>query len=268
MAEVVARGVRFHVQQLAPPQRPLRLRRPVVFIHGLGMDNLSSLYYTLANPLAYAGANVILYDLRGHGCSERPRSGYRLADSVADLAALLTTLDIDNPVHLVGHSYGGTIALSFALTYPNQIASMVLVEAHVPLPGWGQQMATTISNIGSLRSQEEWEQWIAESRKNANFVAAGTDLTKRTTFIADLEATEPVREQDLRRITQPVRAVYGQQSDVIHHAYLLDSLLPNYELTVLPNVDHWLLAKTTKVLRTIVLDWFAAEHTTTLAAAG
>jgi pimeloyl-ACP methyl ester carboxylesterase len=145
---------------------------------------------------------------------------------------------------------------------------MVLVEAHVPLPGWGQQMATTISNIGSLRSQEEWEQWIAESRKNANFVAAGTDLTKRTTFIADLEATEPVREQDLRRITQPVRAVYGQQSDVIHHAYLLDSLLPNYELTVLPNVDHWLLAKTTKVLRTIVLDWFAAEHTTTLAAAG
>jgi hypothetical protein len=42
---------------------------------------------------------------------------------------------------------------------------------------------------------------------------------------------------------------------------------------VLPNVDHWLLAKTTNVLRTIVLDWFSAELTTTksaktLAAAG
>jgi pimeloyl-ACP methyl ester carboxylesterase len=237
------------------------------------MDNLSSLYCTLANPLAYAGAEVVLYDLRGHGCSERPRTGYRVNDSVADLAALLPTLGIDGPIHLVGHSYGGTIALSFALAYPDQVASMVLIEAHVPLPGWGKQMATTISNIGSLRTQEEWEKWIAESRKNANFVAAGTDLTKRTTFIADLRATEPVREQDLRGIIQPVRAVYGQRSDVIHHAHLLDSLLPRCTLTVLPDVDHWLLAKTTNVLRTIVLDWFSAELTTTksaktLAAAG
>jgi pimeloyl-ACP methyl ester carboxylesterase len=245
----------------------LRLQHPVVFIHGLGMDNLSSLYYTLGNPLAYTGADVVLYDLRGHGYSERPRTGYSVNDSVADLAALLSTLGIDGPVHLVGNSYGGTVALSFAMAYPARVTSMVLIEAHVPLPDWGPRMATTMPRLESLRTQEEWEQWIAESRKNANFVAAGTDLTKRTTFIADLQATKPVHEQDLRRLTQPIRAVYGQGSDVIHHAQLLDSLLPRYTLTVLPDVDHWLVTKTPEVLRTIVLDWFAAEPVATPAAA-
>lgn len=266
MAEILANGVRLHVQRLAPRQRPLRLQQPVVFIHGLGMDNLSSFYYTLANPLAHAGADVVLYDLRGHGFSERPRTGYRVSDSVADLAALLSALGIDAPVHLVGNSYGGTVALSFATAYPEQVASMVLIEAHVPFPGWGQQMATTITSIGSRRTPDEWQQWMAESRKNANFAAVGTHLVKHTTFIADLKATEPIQEKDLRELTQPVHAVYGQQSDVIHHAHILDKLLPQYTLTVLPDVDHWLLMKTATALRTIVLDWFAADPSTARAA--
>jgi pimeloyl-ACP methyl ester carboxylesterase len=67
MAEIVARGVRLHVQLLTARDTTHRLAHPVVFIHGLGMDNLSSFYYTLANPVAYLGATVILYDLRGHG---------------------------------------------------------------------------------------------------------------------------------------------------------------------------------------------------------
>ena len=69
MAEIVARGVRFHVQHLDlslggnHPDRPL-----VVFLHGLVMDNLSSWYFTVANPVARI-ADVLLYDLRGHGKS-------------------------------------------------------------------------------------------------------------------------------------------------------------------------------------------------------
>src|SRR5205085_7975479 len=104
MADVVARGVRFHVQRIAgqePGPRPI-----VVFLHGLVMDNLSSWYFTVAPAMAKV-ADVMLYDLRGHGRSERPVSGYRLDDHVADLAALLDALGETRPVHLVGNSFGG-----------------------------------------------------------------------------------------------------------------------------------------------------------------
>jgi pimeloyl-ACP methyl ester carboxylesterase len=148
MPEITANGVRLHVQRLSPRHRPLTPTQPVVFIHGLGMDNMSSYYYTLANPVAQAGAEVILYDLRGHGLSERPRRGYRVADSVADLAALLDALGIEGPVHLVGNSYGGTVALSFAVSYPGRVASLVLIEAHFTVAGWAEQVAAERDRIG------------------------------------------------------------------------------------------------------------------------
>ena len=69
MPAIRANGARFHVQQLATTagaDAPT-----VVFVHGLVTDNLSSFYYTLAGPVVAAGARAVLYDLRGHGRSER-----------------------------------------------------------------------------------------------------------------------------------------------------------------------------------------------------
>jgi pimeloyl-ACP methyl ester carboxylesterase len=259
MAEITANGVRFHVQRLTRRDRPNQLEHPVVFIHGLILDNLSSFYCTLANPVAHAGADVILYDQRGHGLSDRPRTGYRLSDSVADLAGLLAALGVDGPVHLVGNSYGGTVALGFAVEYPERVASMVLIEARAPLAGWADDMTTTIMKMGSDLAEAELFRWVAQSRKHAGPAALGKDLIHRTTFINDLLTTEPLTENQLRMCTSPVRAVYGRQSDILDHAHVLDDLLPQCALTVVPDVDHLVLAQATRVVRAIVLDWFTAE---------
>ncbi|MGH3934412.1 MAG: alpha/beta fold hydrolase [Pseudonocardiaceae bacterium] len=261
MAEVIAGGVRFHVQRLAPHRAVRRPspEHPIVFIHGLGLDNLSSFYYTLANPVAHAGADVILYDQRGHGLSECPQAGYRVSDSVADLVAILGALDVDVPVHLVGHSYGGAIALSFAVAYPERVASMLLIEAHVPIPGWGEQMIANIRKAERDLSEGDLGRQVVSIRKYARLAAVGQNLINRTTFMDDLLATEPIAEENLRMFTRPVRAVYGEHSDVLSHAHLLDGLLPQYTLTVLPDLDHFVLARDARVLRAIVLEWFATR---------
>ncbi|HET9117588.1 MAG TPA: alpha/beta hydrolase [Pseudonocardiaceae bacterium] len=259
MADVTARGVRFHVQRMAPARRTSGPEHPVVFIHGLFVDNLSSLYYSLANPVAKAGAAVILYDLRGHGLSERTITHYGITNSVADLAAVLEVLGVEGPVHLVGNSYGGTIALGFAVTYPERVASMVLIEAHVPVPGWTEQMVTTITNIGLNAAAGDFGRWIAQHRKDARMASRIRDMITHTSVVADISAIAPLPENALRALTCPVRAVYGEHSDVLHHAHILDGLLSRFTLTVLPDVDHWVLPKATRALRDIVVEWFTAH---------
>ena len=71
---------------------------------------------------------VLALDLYGYGDTD-PWSGHR-ALTLADEAALVGALieRCDGPVHLVGHSYGGAVALRVALHRPERIATMTLVE--------------------------------------------------------------------------------------------------------------------------------------------
>ena len=111
MAETTANGLCFHYQSLGAGRGDERL---VVFLHGLVMDNLSSWYFTVANPVA-TRTEVLLYDLRGHGKTERPKTGYAVSDHVDDLTALLDALELsDRPLELVGNSFGGILAMAFA----------------------------------------------------------------------------------------------------------------------------------------------------------
>ena len=82
MAEIQANGLRTHVQRLGEGDPT------VVFVHGIAVDNLSSLYFTLA-PQVSQHTRAVLYDLRGHGKTERPATGYTLDDLHDDLAAVL-----------------------------------------------------------------------------------------------------------------------------------------------------------------------------------
>src|SRR3954470_19919116 len=118
------RDLRFHVQQLGPTDGP-----KLVFVHGLVMDNLASFYYTLAAPLARDGVHTILFDLRGHGLSARPATGYTPRESARDLLSILDSLGIDEPVYLLGNSYGGIVAMHTALLAPARVGGVVLVEA-------------------------------------------------------------------------------------------------------------------------------------------
>ena len=64
-----------------------------------------------------------------------------------DLFAILDGLAITEPVHLVANSFGGTIALAAALTRPERIAGMVLIEAHPAFEGWGDEIVDDLSDL-------------------------------------------------------------------------------------------------------------------------
>jgi pimeloyl-ACP methyl ester carboxylesterase len=75
-----------------------------------------------------AGYRVVAFDNRGFGFSEQPAHGYRNADYVRLVVALLDSLGISSAV-LVGHSMGGTIAAEVALAHPDRVRGLVLIDA-------------------------------------------------------------------------------------------------------------------------------------------
>ena len=102
--------------------------KPVVLIHGLGFGQRS--WDRLAPRLSAEGLRVVSYDLRGHGGSDAA-GDYSPSSFEEDFAAILEELGLEKPV-LVGHSLGGTTALSYAASH-NRCAGVVCVEGGLPL---------------------------------------------------------------------------------------------------------------------------------------
>jgi pimeloyl-ACP methyl ester carboxylesterase len=95
---------------------------PVVLIHGLPGTAED---FNKVTPLL-AGHRTIAFDRPGFGYSG---GGYLKFDrQIASLDSLLRALHVSRPI-LVGHSYGGTIALAFAERHPNEVRGLVLVDA-------------------------------------------------------------------------------------------------------------------------------------------
>ncbi|MCK4857034.1 MAG: alpha/beta hydrolase [candidate division Zixibacteria bacterium] len=100
---------------------------PLVLIHGMALDH--RIWHDLPEFLARE-YQVLTYDLRGHGQSFAPETGYSYREHVNDLKALLAELKFDR-VNIVAHSLGGAVAIKYALQMPNRVRNLVLAAPHV-----------------------------------------------------------------------------------------------------------------------------------------
>lgn len=100
---------------------------PILLLHGW-LDQAIS-FKRVAEPLANAGFRVIAPDLRGYGQTDWAPEGshYHFPDYVADVTALLETLQIET-LHVIGHSMGGSVATLFTGIFPRRVKSLSLLE--------------------------------------------------------------------------------------------------------------------------------------------
>jgi pimeloyl-ACP methyl ester carboxylesterase len=123
MPEVEVNGTRLYYQQSG--EGP-----DVVLVHAVTSNQAVWVFSGLTDTLA-ADFRVTSYDLRGHGFSARPPSGYTSAVMAEDLRQLHAALGLD-PALLVGHSFGGVTALHAALLAPEAVAGVVLSDSFFP----------------------------------------------------------------------------------------------------------------------------------------
>ncbi len=238
----------------------------VVFVHGLLTDSLASYYFTLGPSFAAAGIDVIMYDLRGHGRSERPETGYQIEYFVDDLVALLDALGERRRVHLVGNSFGGTVAAGAAAWYPERIASLTLIEAEPPVPRWTEHMANGLALAKEQLVHEEVIDWIKDNRgAHTARLSRHAGRILNSTTLADEVWSGRVIDDDLSAITCPVLAIFGDESGLVAQVPLFESVLERSRVVVLPEQGHSVLVERTKETRELVLEWIR-EHDLTEAA--
>jgi 3-oxoadipate enol-lactonase len=106
---------------------------PIVFLHPWTTNGY--IWYFQIFPFA-RNHQVVVIDERGHGRSDKPRSGYSIQEHASDVAAVLDSLKINKAI-LVGNSIGGMIAMQFNLDYPDRVIANVILSSGT---GLGESM--------------------------------------------------------------------------------------------------------------------------------
>lgn len=240
------------------PEEP---RETLVLVHGIVIDNLASYYLTIAPAIAAAGIDVIMFDHRGHGKSERITSGYQMEHILDDIAELLDTIHDGTPVHIAGNSYGGTIAYGFALKFPERVASLGSLEAEPPTAFWANEMVEAFEeSYAEMRRPDAMVRMLASfGMAGVKMLKNGKRMAKDTKFFEELPQSELVADDAIAALAMPVLAVYGSEFKLVDQEPKVRELVKNVKTVIVPGVGHSLLTDVPRLLEELLIDWVLAH---------
>jgi pimeloyl-ACP methyl ester carboxylesterase len=117
-------GVELAVREFAPAAAALA-EPAFLLLHGLASNSL--MWTGVARRLAAAGHRAVAVDLRGHGRSSKPDTGYDMATVADDVALLIDALGLDRPI-VAGQSWGGNVVIELAARHGDAVRGVVPVD--------------------------------------------------------------------------------------------------------------------------------------------
>ena len=229
---------------------------PVVFIHGAFIaDTFRPL---LAEPSLASRYRLILYHRRGYAGSSRSSEPVSVAQQAADCRALLDHLGVER-AHVVGHSYGGLVALQLALDTPGVVHSLALLEPGLMVgagaQGYREALARGVERYREAGAavvvdeflQARWPGYRATLERVLPGAFAQAVADAETWFEREASGQQGWHfgEAEVRRISQPTLSVLGGESDALWSRFgethrLLLEWLPHAEGFVVPGATHFM----------------------------
>lgn len=232
--------------------------QPVVLVHG-SWDTHAA--WDQVTPGLSRELRVIRYDRRGHGESECPPGQGSYGEDVDDLCQLIQAVAGDAKVHLIGHSYGATIALLAAGQCPQRIRSVLVHEPPVfgllkqdpegkaLLPVLQQRMNRAITLLEEGRHEEGARYFSEHIGFGPGFWEEVLTTEMRTSFVAHAstwldQARDPTRldivPERFARLHVPICLSTGSQglpwyAPTMAH---LVRLIPDARLASIPGAGH------------------------------
>ncbi|WP_242498599.1 alpha/beta fold hydrolase [Nocardioides ganghwensis] len=235
----------------------------VLLLHGLGCDHTT--WAPVMESLARTHT-VIAPDLLGHGASDKPRADYSVGGYANGMRDLLTVLGVDSAT-VVGHSFGGGVAMQFAYQYPERTERLVLVGSGglgpdvspairaITTPGFHQLMGV-LTAPGLRHVTTATMRLLARSRmpqardlgEVADIYDSFKDPRTRAAIRHVVRAVVDWRGQivtmsDRAYLTEamPMCVIWGADDMVIpvSHASNASALAPSARIEVVPNAGHF-----------------------------
>ncbi|HRD65227.1 MAG TPA: alpha/beta hydrolase [Candidatus Competibacter sp.] len=262
----------------------------LVLVHGLAAS-LGFWHLGIVRPLSWL-CRLTAYDLRGHGRSELPATGYSIPRMADDLAALLDHLGLER-VHLLGHSFGGAIALLFAHRHPERVRSVIVADTRLRAlqpyhrlrdwsdwPHWRPILRRAGIELNDSEPEGGYELLVAMARAQTGEASAlplplfppSTGGARRngsahrwlrlqevTSIKQDLQAPDGLVPQVLQEIRLPVLGLYGENSPVMPTARALRRLCPHYDLHLIRHAGHFFPLTRPRRLAHATLRFLAAQ---------
>ena len=230
---------------------------PVLLIHGAILaDAFAPL---LVQPALTDRYRLIHYHRRGFAGSSRHAGPCSIAQQAADARALLDHLGVEG-THVVGHSYGGAIALQLALDAPERVSSLALLEpAGIAAPSGERFAQEVLAPSGERYASGDKAGAVAlflqgvcgpqmQEVADQALPSGAYDLATADADTFFLVEGPALREwqfgpAEAAHITQPVLLVLGTDSDAVTPMFgemnaALAEWLPHAEPVTLPGVTH------------------------------
>lgn len=186
-------GIRMHYAEQGDARG-----QPIILLHGYSDSWFS--FSRVLTPLSRE-ARVYALDLRGHGKTQKPKSGYLMRDLASDVLAFMDAKGIVRAT-VIGHSMGGIVAQQVALAAPKRVSHLVLVatgSSATAFVGWNEleQAVATLPDPVPEAFVREFQRSTVHAPVGDEFmnraVSESLRLSARTwrELAAGMKATEP-----------------------------------------------------------------------------
>jgi proline iminopeptidase len=221
-------------------------------------------------PLVEAGYRVVTYDQLGTGDSDKPKdkSLWTIGRYVEEVETVRHVLGLGK-IHLLGHSWGGWLSIEYSLRYQTALKSLILsntcgdmphligeLERHRAALGPetvammqrfeatgnydhpAYKAAITILNYRHVLRNDEWPKTAVDAFKKINMEIYGT-MQGPNEFLYVGNLKDWNRVPNMHEIAVPTLVMCGQYDELTAACALrMHNVLPNSEITVLPNASH------------------------------
>ena len=241
--------------------------QPLVLIHGLGSSTND---WEFQVPEFCKRYQVITFDLRGHGKSDKPAGPYTIPMFAQDTADLLKALGIAS-AHIVGISLGGGIAFQFALDYPGMVKTLTIVNSGPTMVAPGGDAKNEIDSriaivqqLGMRAMGQALAPRLFPKPEHANlresFIEHWAENDSRAYVDALLSMVDWNVISQINSIKSPTLVISSDQdySPVsLKEAYV--KLMPNAELVVIADARHAVTMEQPQAFNA-ELEKFLAKH--------